>query len=86
MLIKKPISINLIGAAPFLRLAFKPKHKVFTISLKDIKKALTLKKEINVTTKLPKEFYNYLDVFSRKESNTLPLRRPYDYKINLAKR
>jgi len=47
----------------------------------DIKKALALKKHTNPTTKVPVEYYNYLDVFLRKEANKLLERRPYNYKI-----
>ena len=47
----------------------------------DIEKALILKKYTDPRTKLPKEYYDYLNVFSRKKSNILPEHRPYNYKI-----
>jgi len=36
-----------------------------------------------VKNKLPKEYYNFLDVFDRSEANKLPPYRPSDYKIKL---
>jgi len=36
---------------------------IFTITIADIKKALALKKHTNPATKVPVEYYDYLDVF-----------------------
>jgi hypothetical protein len=47
----------------------------------DIKKALVLKKHTNPATKVLVEYYNYLDIFLRKEANKLLKRRLYNYKI-----
>jgi len=47
----------------------------------DIKKALVLKKYTNPATKVPVEYYNYLDIFLQKEANKLLERYLYNYKI-----
>ena len=75
------MDIYAIGAIPLTRLARKPGYEIFAVTIADIKKALTLKKYTNPRTKLPKEYYDYLNVFLRKKSNVLPEYRPYDYKI-----
>ena len=54
---------------------------IFAVIIANIKKALAPKKHTNPATKVPVEYYNYLDVFLRKEANKLLERRPYDYKI-----
>jgi len=36
---------------------------IFTITIADIKKALVLKKHTDPATKVPVEYYNYLDIF-----------------------
>jgi hypothetical protein len=58
-------------------------HEIFAVSLQDIEKALEEKILTDPRTKLPPEYHEYLDVFSRKESNRLPPYRPYDYEIKL---
>ena len=57
--------------------------EVFTISLRDIEKALEPKKHFNPAVKLLKEYHQFLDVFSRQEADTLPVHRSYDHKILL---
>ena len=57
--------------------------KVFVISLRDIKKALEPKKHFDFTVKLPKEYHQFLDVFSRQKADTLPVHWSYDHKIPL---
>ncbi len=41
------------------------------------------RKNIDPATKLPKQYHEYLDVFSKKEADTLPKHRAYDHAINL---
>ena len=53
----------MIRATPLARLAKKPEHTIFTITMADIKKALALKKHTNPATKVLEEYYNLLDVF-----------------------
>lgn len=40
-------------------------------------------KDVNPTLILPNQYYEYLDVFSRKDVKTLPPYRPYNYAIDL---
>jgi len=51
--------------------------------LSNIEKALVPKTLIDLATKLPLEYYDYLNVFSYQESNKLPVYRLYDYSIKL---
>ena len=41
------------------------------------------KKHTDPVEKVPAEYHEFLDVFSRKEPDKLPEHRPYDHKINL---
>ena len=56
---------------------------MFATSLSDIEKALVPKTLIDLVTKLPLEYYGYLNVFSYQESDKLPVYRLYDYSIKL---
>jgi hypothetical protein len=77
----------MIRAALFVvRLADKARRApegyiVFAVTLQDIEKALIPKVTIDPRKKLPKEYYKFLDVFSKKEADKLPPHRLYDYKI-----
>ena len=51
--------------------------------MRDIEKALAPKTEVNPADKLPEEYHEFLDVFSKKEANQLPPHRPYDHKVPL---
>ena len=53
------------------------------ISLKDIKKALSDKLRPDSSTLLPKYYYNFLNIFSRADSNKLAEYRLYNYNISL---
>lgn len=68
----KTLDISLINAAPFnvwlKRSRRNPEFQVFTASMKDIKKALAPKIEVDPAGVLPKEYHEFLDVFSRKEA------------------
>jgi len=77
------LDIYCIGAAPFISLARKRGYKIYAVSIADIDKALTKKKHTDPLTKVPQEYHNLIDVFSREESDKLPVQRPYDYKIKL---
>ena len=57
--------------------------KVFTVSLRDIEKALESKKHFDPVIKLLKEYYQFLDVFSRQKADMLSVHRSYDHKIPL---
>ena len=74
-----------------------PKEKEMYLALSRMNMELTLattvtqteldeireRKNVDPATLLPKQYHDYLDVFSRKESETLPIRRSYDHAINL---
>ena len=77
------MDIYIIGATPLIRLAKKPKHMIFTITIANIKKALVLKRHTNLTIKVLVEYYKYLDAFSRKEADKLAKHQLYNYKIIL---
>jgi hypothetical protein len=67
----------MIGAVPFVRLADRARrasegYTVFAVTLQDIEKALASKVTIDPREKLPKEYYEFLDVFSKKEADKLP--------------
>jgi hypothetical protein len=48
-----------------------------------IEKALKPKQHIDSLTVLSTKYYEFADVFSRKDADTLPPHRPYDYRIEL---
>ena len=54
-----------------MRLIRKKNYILFTVILRDIKKALIIKSLINLITILSLEYYNFLNVFSRKTSDIL---------------
>jgi hypothetical protein len=51
--------------------------------MRDIEKALATKPEIDPATKLPPEYHDFLDVFSRRKADMLPEHRPYDHRIEV---
>ena len=77
------LDVAAIEAAPFNLWVKRHLIKVFTVLLRDIEKAFELKKHFDLTVKLPKEYYQFLDVFSRQKADTLPVHWSYDHKILL---
>jgi hypothetical protein len=78
----------MIGAVPFVRVTDRIRkapegYKIFAASLKDIEKALAPKVSIDPRERLPKEYHEFMDVFSKQEADKLPPHRPYDHKIQL---
>ena len=61
----------MISAAAFAIYSYKKNHELLTISLRDIKKALSDKLRPNLVILLPKCYYNFLDVFSHADSDKL---------------
>src|SRR6266702_665143 len=57
------LDIYMIGTTPLARLTKKPEYTIFAVTMADIKKALALKKYIDLAMKVPVEYYKYLDVF-----------------------
>ena len=74
------IEIAMIGAAGFYRHAKKIENEVFVTSLYEIERIIEEKtegpydpEEDEIRQLIPTKYYIFLDVFSRKESNTLLL-------------
>ena len=80
----KPLAVFMIGAVPFTRLARKKDHLLFSTSLREIHELLSEKPRTDPRTRLPAQYLEFLDVFSRTEADKLPERRLYDHKIPLA--
>jgi hypothetical protein len=79
------LNIYCIGAAPFMSLARKRGYEICAVSIADIDKALAVKKHTDPLTKVPSEYHDLIDVFSRENLDQLPVRRTYDHKIELIK-
>jgi hypothetical protein len=84
----KALDVCMIGAAAFVHLADRARkapqsYQVFAVSLKDVERALAPKVTIDPREKLPKEYHEFLSVFSRQEADKLPPHRSYDHKIQL---
>ena len=81
------MDISMIGAVPFNTLVQQASHaknmEIFSISIHDIEKALAPKSTTDPAKKLPTEYHDFLDVFSRADSDILLPHRPYDHKIPL---
>jgi len=60
---------------------------VFIVSLTDINKVLIRKKKINLYIRLSEHFYKFLNLFSPKKTEKLPLfcKKGVDYLIELEK-
>ena len=59
------MSIVIIGTAPYYLLAKRSENQVFAATIDDITKALRVKEYINPLPLLSKEYYKFVDVFSR---------------------
>lgn len=82
------LDLCMIGAAPFVRLADKARktpgdYTIFAATLQDIEKALAPKTIVDPKEKLPIEYHEFLDVFSKKQADKLPPHRTYDHMIQL---
>ena len=73
--------IAIIGAAAYNTLARQPEVQIFVATMEDIKKALRVKEYIDPLPLLPKEYHEFADVFSRRDSDVLPPHRPYDHRV-----
>ena len=80
-LFEAPIEIKMIAAAPFLHVFKQEGVELFSVSLKDVEKALKFKQRSDPITKLTLKLHKFLELFSEKEANKLPPHRPYDLKI-----
>ena len=79
------INIPMIETMPFNTLVQQASHaknmEIFSISIRNIEKVLVPKCTTNSAKKLPTEYHDFLNVFSRANSDILPPHRPYDHKI-----
>ena len=70
------IDISMIGAATFNTLmqqaSYAKNIEIFSISVRDIEKTLALKSTTDPASKLPTEYHDFVDVFSRVDSDILP--------------
>ena len=80
---QKTLDVAAIEASPFYLWFKRHPMEVFAVSLRDIEKALEPKKHFDPAIKLPKEYHQFLDVFSRQEADMLPVHQSYDHKIPL---
>ncbi len=68
-----PLQCAAISASAFYsHLRTKKKIEVFSASMADIQKALKTKTKTDPRTKLPQQYYDYLDVFDQKAAEKLP--------------
>ena len=80
----KPLEIRVIWAAPFMSLTRKQDHKIFIVTIDDIKKALELKQYINPWPLIPEEYYNIINKFEKWFTDQLPPHwDKYNFKIKL---
>ena len=49
----------------------KPEAQIFAVIIEDNKKALRIKEYVNPLPLLPKEYHEYIDVFSREDLDIL---------------
>ncbi len=79
------IDIAMIGADAYCAACRLKRAEVFAVSMRDIQ--YQAEKEARVETNpksvVPQEYLDFLDVFSKKDSDTLPPHRKYDHKIHL---
>ena len=81
------MDILIIGVAHFNTLVQQASHtknmEIFSISIYNIEKVLAPKSITDPAKKLLIEYHDFLNVFSRANSDILSPHRPYDYKISL---
>ena len=79
------IDIAMICADAYRAACRLKKAQVFAISMRDIQYQAEkeAKAETDPKSIIPQEYHNLLDVFSKKDSDTLPLHQKYDHKILL---
>ena len=78
--------ISLIGAAAFMRASKRSGTQCFSIHLSDPKlsaRSASVSDEAPDLSRIPEEYHDYADVFSKAEASKLAPHRPYDLQINL---
>ena len=81
----KDIDIAMIGADAYRAACRLKKAQVFAVSMRDIQYQAEkeARAETNPTSVVTQEYHDFLDVFSKKDSDTLPPHQKYDHKIHL---
>jgi hypothetical protein len=84
---KPKLDICTVAASPFIRRIKKEKLKVYAVTLYEVNKALGIKdlQEKPLEEVIPKEYQEFLPLFSKVIAETLPPHRSYDHKIKLQK-
>ena len=80
---KTPVSIENCEIDYFEDLGNRNDHKVFSVSIEDIREALREKSPVDPAVKLPSIYHEFLPVFSKEEADKLPPHRPSDHQIIL---
>ena len=76
----------MLGGRSFHQIAHKKQLTVFSLSFYKINWALEPKKEVkqlDLADYVPKEYHEFLPLFSEAVAKTLPPNQPYDHKIPL---
>ena len=82
------IDIAQISATGFHFHLYRPENEVFQTSIYEIDRIIQDREELledekELLVKLPSKYRDYVDVFSKAASNTLPPHRAYDHQIQL---
>ncbi|CDO68992.1 hypothetical protein BN946_scf184762.g8 [Trametes cinnabarina] len=81
--------VTLVNAAAFLRACQASGSESYTLNLSAVSldsvkaRSLSVEEEAPDLTRIPPEYHEFADVFSKKKADTLPEHRPYDLKITL---
>ena len=81
----KDIDIAMIGVDIYYTACRLKEAQVFAILMRDIQYQAEkeARAETNPTSVIPQKYHDFLDVFSKKDSDTLPPHQKYDHKIHL---
>ena len=81
----KPLELAMIGAAPFHRLARKKNVEIFAISMQNIEYQLNKAKKpaTDLATVVLECYHDFLNVFSKEDSDKILLHSKYDHNIKL---
>ena len=81
----KDIDIAMIGVDTYRAACYLKRAQVFALSIRDIQYQAEKKARAETDPKsvVPQEYHNFLDVFSKKNLDTLPPHQKYDHKIHL---
>ncbi len=83
----KKVDIAMIGADAYRTACRLKRAQVFAVSMRDLEYQAEkeARPETNSRSVVPEEYHDLLNVFSKKDSDTLPPYQKYDHKIILEK-